>query len=91
MELFTMHPFLVAILNHTPSAVIQQGGRVGLFSVPHGKLVAYQKLHLSNQNFQFYCTTIAYHVELNAEPLGAGITAETGRSSQSFLDFEVID
>ena len=36
----TLPPFLVAILNHTPSAVIQQGGRVGLYSVPHGKLVA---------------------------------------------------
>ena len=29
-------------INHTPSAVIQQGGRVGLSSVPHGKLVAYK-------------------------------------------------
>ena len=29
--------------------------------------------------------------ELNAEPLGGGITAETGRSSQFFLDFEVIE
>ena len=27
---------------HTPSAVIQRGGRVGLSSVPHGKLVAYK-------------------------------------------------
>ena len=27
---------------HTPSAVIQRGGRVGLPSVPHGKLVAYK-------------------------------------------------
>ena len=34
---------------HTPSAVIQRGGRV------------------SNENFQYYCATIAYHVELNAE------------------------
>ena len=37
---------------------------MGLFSVPHGKLVAFI---LNNQNFQFYCTTIAYHVGLNAE------------------------
>ena len=43
VELFSTLPsFLVAILNHTPSAGIQQGGRVGLSSVPHGKLVAYK-------------------------------------------------
>ena len=43
MEIFsTLPPFLVPILNHTPSAVIQRGGRVGLPSVPHGKLVAYK-------------------------------------------------
>ena len=35
------HPSLVN-LDHTPSAVIQRGGRVGLSSVPHGKLVAYK-------------------------------------------------
>ena len=29
-------------LAHTPSAVIQWGGRVGLSSVPHGKLAAYK-------------------------------------------------
>ena len=29
-------------LVHTPSAGIQWGGRVGLSSVPHGKLVAYK-------------------------------------------------
>ena len=34
--------FLVAIFKPYPSAVIQWGGRVGLFSVPHGKLVAYK-------------------------------------------------
>ena len=34
--------FLVAIMNDTLSAVIQQGGRVGLLSVPHDKLVAYK-------------------------------------------------
>ena len=38
----TLPPFLVAILNHTSSAVIQRGGRVGLSSVPHGKLLAYK-------------------------------------------------
>ena len=43
MALFsTLPPFLIAILNHTPSAVIQRGGRVELSSVPHGKLVAYK-------------------------------------------------
>ena len=43
IELFSILPsFLVAILNHTPSAVIQRGGRVGLSSVPHGKLVVYK-------------------------------------------------
>ena len=36
----TLPPFLVAILNHTCSAVKQWGGRVGLSSAPHGKLVA---------------------------------------------------
>ena len=42
-ELFSiLPPFLAAILNHTPSAVIQQGGSVGLSSVPHGRLVAYK-------------------------------------------------
>ena len=30
-------------------------------------------------------------MELNAELLGGGITAETERSSQFFLDFEVVD
>ena len=35
------HLFQVEI-NHTPSAATQQGGRVGLSSVPHGKLVAYK-------------------------------------------------
>ena len=30
------------IFAHTPSAVIQREGRVGLSSVPHGKLVAYK-------------------------------------------------
>ena len=29
-------------ISHTPSAVTQRGGRVGLASVPHGKLVAYK-------------------------------------------------
>ena len=29
-------------INHTPSAATQRGGRVGLSSVPHGKLVAYK-------------------------------------------------
>ena len=43
--------FLVPVFNHTPSAVIQRGGRVGVSSVPHG----------SN------CATIAYHVGLIAE------------------------
>ena len=33
---------LIVNLDHTPSAGIQQGGRVGLSSVPHGKLVAYK-------------------------------------------------
>ena len=33
---------LMVILVHTPSAEIQRGGRVGLSSVPHGKLVAYK-------------------------------------------------
>ena len=33
---------LMVNLAHTPSAEIQQGGRVGLSSVPHGKLVAYK-------------------------------------------------
>ena len=33
---------LVVNLVHTPSAGIQRGGRVGLSSVPHGKLVAYK-------------------------------------------------
>ena len=43
MELFSiLPPFLVAILNDTPSAVTQRGGRVGLSSFPHGKLVAYK-------------------------------------------------
>ena len=43
VDLFpTLPPFLIAILNHTPSAVIQRGGRVGLSSVPHGKLIAYK-------------------------------------------------
>ena len=31
--------FLVENLDHTPSAVIQRGGRVGLFSVPHGRAI----------------------------------------------------
>ena len=35
------HLFRVGI-NHTPSAATQRGGRVGLSSVPHGKLVAYK-------------------------------------------------
>ena len=38
----TLPPFLNAILNHTPSAVIHRGGRVGLSSVSHAKLVAYK-------------------------------------------------
>ena len=29
-------------INHTPSAVIKRGGRVGLSSVQHGKLIAYK-------------------------------------------------
>ena len=33
---------LVVNLIHTPSAGIQPGGRVGLSSVPHGKLVAHK-------------------------------------------------
>ena len=32
--------FLVVNIDHTPSAVLQWGGRMGLSSVPHGKLVA---------------------------------------------------
>ena len=35
------HLFQVEI-SHTPSATTLQGGRVGLSSVPHGKLVAYK-------------------------------------------------
>ena len=35
-------PSRVADLDHTPSAVIQRGGRVGLPTVPHGKLEAYK-------------------------------------------------
>ena len=43
MELFsTRPPFLVASFEPYPSAVIQRGGRVGLSSVPHGKLVAFK-------------------------------------------------
>ena len=39
----TSHPSSVIVnLAHTPSAGIQQGRRVGLSSVPHGKLVAYK-------------------------------------------------
>ena len=78
--------FLVAIFKPYPSAVIQRAGRVGLLSVPHGKL------HLSNQNFQFYCATIAYHVGLNAESNrtveGLQLRLEI---CQFFLDYEVID
>ena len=37
----TPHLFGVEI-NHIPSAATQRGGRVGLSSVPHGKLVAYK-------------------------------------------------
>ena len=33
---------LMVNLIHTPSAGIQRGGRVGLSSVQHGKLVAYK-------------------------------------------------
>ena len=41
VELFVIRPpFLIAIFNYPPSAVIQRGGRVRLFSVPHGKLAA---------------------------------------------------
>ena len=31
--------FIVEMFKPYPSAVIQWGGRVGLFSVPHGKLI----------------------------------------------------
>ena len=43
VELFSnLPPFLVAIFKPYPSPVIQRGGRMGLSSVPHGKLVAYK-------------------------------------------------
>ena len=35
---------------HPPSAVIQRGGRVGLSSVLHGKLVAYKSYILLHYN-----------------------------------------
>ena len=55
---------------------------MGLSLVLHSELVAF----ISNQNFQFYCATIAYHVELNGESK----SVECGSISQFFLDFELI-
>ena len=44
---------LVVNLVHTPSAGIQRGGRVGLSSVPHGKLVAYKIENFNYVNVAF--------------------------------------
>ena len=50
------------------------------------------RLHLSNQNFQFYCATIAYHVGLNAESNHSVEGLQLRLEDMSiFLDFEVID